>query len=52
MFSRGVCKYTKMIIWLSVESLTDAGQDPTTIIQFDAGQNPTTIIQFDAGQNP
>ena len=41
-----------MIIWLSVESLTDAGQNPTTIIQYDAGQNPTTIIQYDAGQNP
>ena len=22
-------------------NLTDAGQNPTTIIQFDAGQNPT-----------
>ena len=30
----------------------DAGQNPTTIIQFDVGQNPTTIIQIDAGQNP
>ena len=30
-----------MIIWLSVESLTDAGQNPTTIIQLDAGQNST-----------
>ena len=30
-----------MIIWLIVESLTDAGQNPTTMIQFDAGQNPT-----------
>ena len=39
-----------MIIWLSVESLTDAGQDPTTIIKLNACQDPSIIIQFDAGQ--
>ena len=52
MFSSRVCKYTQMIICLSVESVTDAGQNPKTIIQYDTGQDPKTIIQYDAGQNP
>ena len=41
MFSRGVWKYRKIIIWLNIKSLTDADQNSTTIKQYDASQNPT-----------
>ena len=35
MFSRWVCNHSKMIIWLTVESLTDACKNCTTIMLYD-----------------
>ena len=60
MFSSWVCNDTKMIIWLSVEGLTDADQNPTLLynmigsksydyntIWFESKSN--AIIKFDGG---
>ena len=40
-FSRWVCSHTKNDDLVNVQGLTDAGQNPTAVIQFDAGENPT-----------
>ena len=54
MFSRGVYNHTKMIIWLSVENLTDAGQIPTqNYMRMILTRTMDLLLGFCiAGQNP